>query len=673
MDKLAAIIIFIQEKRKVLTSALLTIGIFSALIDVFIILQLPQTYQPKAGYSALFLKKLYQSAKATGPDNGSASHLQNITEFTSPKNLYTLAFDKRYWSVGTFGSGVAFNLNKEYGSARLDIIEGESGQDFDSLTNGIIKSSPSTPIKIEAASFQGKPALSLTYKEDILGQDVYFQKMIVKADNKFFVFEKRSPALGYDQNYLENLLQSFSFNNLSPKQVKGIAKPIENLTTVELVDLIRPSIANIVYIFCLDIVNLEPGQSRLSHLKYQSCSSSKGSGFIVNDDGTVATNGHVVKVYPEEGLVVNLLNQASKDFTYDLIKAVYLSKGEKPNPNQVEQLYQDLNLNPQYLDRFLTEIFAMTAKKIISVTTSQERYYVNVGNEPISVDYQKIQSGDLANAVIPSQTTYTARLLDFDYPNKFSYEAIVNKNYKRGADVALLKIEDAAGFFPALELGSIESLREGSDVVIAGYPTLVEGGQDPRSALSYNTSARPTITKGIVSAVKQDVTGKTVLQTDASIDHGNSGGPAFNQLAQVIGLATFMTESKTGNFNFLRDVAELKELMVKNQVENSLGEVSNSWRAGLANFSNQYYQKAIEDFMQVKAKSLTHPTVDEFIKLSKEAVDRGESLEGLAGLIKGKNSNTLLLVFGGASGVSFMMAGFLAILPLFAKKETDVG
>lgn len=297
-----------------------------------------------------------------------------------------------------------------------------------------------------------------------------------------------------------------------------------------------------------------------------------------------------------------------------------------------------------------------------------------MGDEPVQIDYQKMNKGDYANATIPSPTTYTAKLLDFNYPNKYSYDAIVNKNYQRGTDIALLQIDNSSNnLFPALSIGNIRNLREGSEIIIAGYPTLVEGEQDPRAAISYKTSAKPTITKGIISSVKEDLSGKTVLQTDASIDHGNSGGPALNLLGDVIGIATFAVDSKTGNFNFLRESGELKELMLKNNIDNKLGKLTDLWREGLNSFRNRLFGRALKYFKEVEILSPNHPTVKEFKDLSENSIAKGESMEGLAGLIKGKNSNVLLVIFGGISVISFMMSGFLATLPLFAKEEAYVG
>lgn len=657
MNKVSAVIANILKNRKILISLFLISGLFSSAICIAILSQRPQDIRSKA--------------------NEYVDHVPPLTtEFVSPRGQYKLSYDQRRWTPTIsadeiFGSRVIFRLNKEYGAARLDIIEGETQKDLDSLKNEIIKGSSAPPVKIETSEFNGKPSYTISYKEEIFGEDVYYYQKIVKDENKIFIFEERVPKLGYDQYFVGNLLQNISFITADIEKVKGSSSSSTDLTTVQLVDLIRPSIVNIIYVYCLDIANLQPQLSGLLKPRYNFCAAHKGSGFVVNEEGVIATNGHVTKVYPEEGLVTNLLYEGNEVFSADLIRGIYLSKGQNPTLNQVEDFYKEMNRNPQYLDKLLAEIFRLIKDKAIALTIANQKYYVNLGSEPVKVDYQKIRQGDYANAVMPSSTTYTARLLDFNFPNRYSYDAIINKNYQRGSDVAILQIENISNsLFPALELGTIKGLREGSRVIIAGYPTLVEGDEDPRAAISYKTSTKPTITQGIVSSVKEDLTGSTILQTDASIDHGNSGGPAFNSEGEVIGIATFMAESKSGNFNFLRDVNELKELMSKNKVDNELGKLNNSWRNGLRSFRNQRYGEATKYFKEVEILSPSHSTVKEFIQLSEEATLRGESLEGLVGFVKGKGSNDLLIVFGFISITSFMSTGFLAVLPLFEKKIT---
>lgn len=94
----------------------------------------------------------------------------------------------------------------------------------------------------------------------------------------------------------------------------------------------------------------------------------------------------------------------------------------------------------------------------------------------------------------------------------------------RKADLAVLKIE-ATGLSPA-EFGDSDSLNVGDPVVAIGNPTGLE--------------LFGTTTAGIISAINRNVTIEdrvmTLLQTDAAINRGNSGGPLINQYGQVIGI-----------------------------------------------------------------------------------------------------------------------------------------
>ena len=84
------------------------------------------------------------------------------------------------------------------------------------------------------------------------------------------------------------------------------------------------------------------------------------------------------------------------------------------------------------------------------------------------------------------------------------------------ADLALLKLP--GGGHPFLPFGSSASLELGEDLVILGYPLCLE---------------TLTVTRGVLSARHPGW-----LQTDATANPGNSGGPAFDLRGGVIGVAT---------------------------------------------------------------------------------------------------------------------------------------
>lgn len=101
------------------------------------------------------------------------------------------------------------------------------------------------------------------------------------------------------------------------------------------------------------------------------------------------------------------------------------------------------------------------------------------------------------------------------------------------ADLALLRIDDASDL-PVAELGSSSPLAVGDDVVAIGNALALRGG--------------PTVTRGIISALDRTLQTETgtmtgLLQTDASISSGNSGGPLVNAAGEVVGINTAVAAS----------------------------------------------------------------------------------------------------------------------------------
>ena len=103
------------------------------------------------------------------------------------------------------------------------------------------------------------------------------------------------------------------------------------------------------------------------------------------------------------------------------------------------------------------------------------------------------------------------------------------------SDLAMLKI-DAEGL-PYVALGSSEGLRVGDWVVAIGNAAALKGG--------------PTVTLGIISGVGRTVATDRgqlydLIQTDAAINDGNSGGPLVNLAGEVIGINTAILRQAQG-------------------------------------------------------------------------------------------------------------------------------
>jgi putative serine protease PepD len=102
-------------------------------------------------------------------------------------------------------------------------------------------------------------------------------------------------------------------------------------------------------------------------------------------------------------------------------------------------------------------------------------------------------------------------------------------------DLAVIKVNAPASALTALRLGDSSKVRVGDSVVALGSPFGLEG----------------SITSGIVSALHRQMTAPnnfTILdsiQTDAAINHGNSGGPLLDSRGRVIGVNA-QIESESG-------------------------------------------------------------------------------------------------------------------------------
>jgi serine protease Do len=109
-------------------------------------------------------------------------------------------------------------------------------------------------------------------------------------------------------------------------------------------------------------------------------------------------------------------------------------------------------------------------------------------------------------------------------------------------DLAVLKVE--AEGLPTLSLGSSGDLQLGQQVVAIGYALALEGG--------------PSVTAGIVSSLDRTIrvpdpqctvcpngvrTYSEVIQTDAAINHGNSGGPLVDMAGRVVGINSAGSEN----------------------------------------------------------------------------------------------------------------------------------
>lgn len=153
--------------------------------------------------------------------------------------------------------------------------------------------------------------------------------------------------------------------------------------------------------------------------------------------------------------------------------------------------------------------------------------------------------------------------------NGKSYEATV-RGYNENYDVAVLKI-NATGL-RAVTLGKSSDANVGDEVVTIG---------NPLGELTFS------LTSGAISALNREVTFSQnntmkLIQTDAAINSGNSGGPLFNLYGEVIGITnakyssgSSSSEASIDNIGFAIPIDEVDSI-IKNIIKSGTKSSSDS-------------------------------------------------------------------------------------------------
>ena len=116
-------------------------------------------------------------------------------------------------------------------------------------------------------------------------------------------------------------------------------------------------------------------------------------------------------------------------------------------------------------------------------------------------------------------------------------------------DLAYISIDSTRTFTP-IAVGDSDEVRVGAEVIAIGFP------------LGSALGSEPTVSVGIISA-KRDAR----LQTDASLNPGNSGGPLLNMFGQVIGVVVSRVETDSAG----RPISGIGFAIPINEVKTELG------------------------------------------------------------------------------------------------------
>jgi len=243
-----------------------------------------------------------------------------------------------------------------------------------------------------------------------------------------------------------------------------------------------------------------------------------GSGSIIHPDGWIVTNGHVVQPY-QEG--------AAGAFAAELLERSIASACAAE------------------LDGLPT---AARTQRIRALAASPENRQGHAVERTLEV---RLSNGK----AYPAEVKFYSPPAYVVVGTTPDASGAPRKQY--GRDVAILKIEDRE--LPVVRLARHSTnLHLGQALFVIGFPGVVTSHE----LLGRATQYEPSITTGRVSGFKEDIGGQRVIQTDAAIIQGNSGGPVFDDRGQVIGAATFTSlqgDQVVQGFNFLIPVETIQE------------------------------------------------------------------------------------------------------------------
>ncbi len=375
-----------------------------------------------------------------------------------------------------------------------------------------------------------------------------------------------------------------------------------------------PAVVRIATLFCYDLSLIHTEINVTVDINHPLCSGGFGSGFFISSDGYIGTNGHVAYLSPRDVLLNSVL-QEDKEFVSKYLQFYYqTTQGILLTDEQARQATDIVYASKDLTQQLLSLMIAMPEDFII-VKKEQSEYAVQLGEDPVKFEYNKEKDLSFLNF---SESIVPAKLIAMDYSSE---DLLTTKFSEEGfsqSDVALLKIE--GNNFPVTRVGSIDELVQGTNITVIGFPGKSE------NELVSQVESKATATTGLVSSIrKSSGNNKKLIQSDVSIDHGNSGGPALNEYGEVVGIATYGLFEDGGTFNYMRDVDDLIQLAVQKGIKlNAQSSTQTYWDEGLNKFFKNYYSSAVTNFSLVRESYPPHVLANQYTTIAKNKIAKGE-------------------------------------------------
>jgi len=323
-----------------------------------------------------------------------------------------------------------------------------------------------------------------------------------------------------------------------------------------------------------------------------------GSGYIYRPDGYLVTNGHVVQDANQD-------NADAKNRLYERIRHEVITADLVPLYKK--QTGRDIDGTDSEIEREFNLHLSWKQEPVIRVYLANKTYY----------------QGEIK-----------------------AYSPPIDQG---GKDVAIIKAD--GNNLPTVRLGDSNNVHIQEAISVIGYPAAAS--KIRLDILNNDSLFIPTVTNGHVSAVKADYKGMPVLQSDAAVSPGNSGGPAFNEAGEVIGMTTFGPSGAVG-LNFFVPINTALEFVHSVGVPPQQGLFDKLWADALDTYDAGKCEAAKPKLQSVLNVMPNEPDAQRLVA----AAEKCASEEGVMG--RAMDGSSVLLY--GAVGVVVVMIALLVMM-----------
>ena len=354
-------------------------------------------------------------------------------------------------------------------------------------------------------------------------------------------------------------------------------------------------------------------------------------------------------------ILIKFYDSVKDDFlTYDEYSALNIKSTSDTINNMVSENKDNLSVS-QIAEAVMPSVVAITSTSIIEQSMNPffgfGSYQVQGAGSGIIVGKNDTELLIVTNNHVVDGTTS----LTVSFPNDITIERAYVKGTSSDNDIAVVAIplsdidNDTLAYIKIATLGDSDSMKVGDGVVAIG------------NALGYGQS----LTVGYVSAKDREITTEdatlNVIQTDAAINGGNSGGALLNMNGEVIGINVAKSSSSGSSatvegMGYAIPISEAKEIIEKLSNKETRYPVAESERGYLGvkiitsdESSYEYYNipqgAYIREFTEDSAASKAGLVVgDVIIAVEGDDVDTSEELIEIVSTYKAGETITVTVM-----------------------------